>query len=106
MPKSSTAMRTPRSLMAWRRRAVSSAVAHQRGLGDLDDQGVGLEAAVVECVADVVDDGVVVELAAGDVDRDVEGVAGGVPHGHLLSTRGRAPSVRRRGSARSVRGSG
>ena len=36
-------------------------------------------------LADVLDDGVVVELAAGDVDRDVEGVAAGVPGGHLLA---------------------
>ena len=39
----------------------------------------------MQSVADVVDDAVAVELATGDVDREVEGVAAGVPGGHLLA---------------------
>ena len=93
MPKSSTAMRTPSSLMARSRWAVAVGVAHEGGFGDLDDQRGGVETAHGEGVADVLDDGVVVELAARDVDRDVEGVAPGVPGGHLLAGLAQHPAA-------------
>ena len=65
--------------MARRRPCGGLDVAHQGGLGDLDDQRRGVQAAQAEGFSDVVDDGVVVELAPGDVDGHVEGVASGVP---------------------------
>jgi hypothetical protein len=60
-------------------------VVHEGGLGDFDDEGGGVQAAGLQGVADVVGDVVVVELARRDVDRDVEGVAAGVPRRHLLA---------------------
>jgi len=50
-------------------------MAHQSGLGDLDDKRAGFETTRLKGIGDVLDDGVVVELTTREIDRDVEGVA-------------------------------
>src|SRR5581483_1012931 len=60
-------------------------VAHERRLGDLEGQGRRVEPAPGERTADVVGEGVGVELAGRHVDGDPDAVAAPVPRGRLLA---------------------
>jgi hypothetical protein len=61
VPKSSIATRTPSSL---------ADVAHQLGLGHLEDESPRRQPGVRQGLADVVDQARVLELAGGDVDPE------------------------------------
>ena len=78
---------------------VDLGVVHDRALGQLDHQVAGLEARDLERVAHVGDQVRVLQMAAGDVDRDAQAVAGCDGSGAMRGPGGRprrAPSGRAR----------
>ena len=83
MPKSSIATWIPSVLSSTQSLGGGLDVAHEGGLGHLDDQRGGLEPAELESVPHVLDEVVPVELEPGDVDRDAEIVAERAPAGDL-----------------------
>ena len=92
MPKSSIAIRTPRSLIAASRRAVcsTSRIRVVSVISIVSASGESPESA--ERVADVVDQLVAVELAARDVDGHRDLVPGGRPLGALPAALGEHPA--------------
>ena len=62
-------------------------VARQSGFGDLEDERGWIKAAGSESFVDVCDDGLVIELAGGDVDCDPEWSALPLPGGTLRAGR-------------------
>ena len=81
-------------------------VVHEGGLGDLEPEGAGLEAAVLEDVVDLVGEGGFAELAGGEVDADAEWgtvEAGGFASGRLGRRPTRGPRRRWGRSGRFLR---
>ena len=72
MPKSSIATRTPSALNSAESSRGVVGVAHGDALGDLECEVLRVEPGRGERLVDVDDEGVVVELLARDVDREVE----------------------------------
>ena len=68
-------MRTPSSLTAAEPLRRRLRVSHDRGLGDLEDQGAGIDAAFQQRIADVGDELGGFELADREVHREVDPVA-------------------------------
>ena len=60
-------------------------VAHDRGLGDLERERVGIEPRVAERVAHLLNEGVPIELAGRYVDGDTDLMAGLAPLGGLAA---------------------
>ena len=85
MPKSSIAMRTPSSLSAASRRAVSSALRISVVSVISIVSALGASPLELERPFDVIEEIVGVELARGDVDRHAERVAGLLPLGALAA---------------------
>ena len=79
MPKSSIAMRTPRSARAMRRRGRRLGVDHQHRLGDLDREVPRFQGGLFQGLANVIDQHVVVKLARADVHGHANRAAPVVP---------------------------
>ena len=67
----------PSAFSSRKPRQVDLGVLHDRALGQLDHQAAGLEAGDRERVAHVLDQVALLQMAAGDVDRHAQPVAGG-----------------------------
>ena len=85
MPKSSIAMRTPACLRSRKRPAMAVGSRHEDGFGDLDHEGVGIQARAVERTLHVLHQIAGFELQGRGVDRDAHEVAGVVPEPGLAA---------------------
>jgi len=82
VPKSSTAIRTPRSLIVCRRPAVAAALR----INAVSVTSMINEAAAFQRLPNMFDDRLAVELTTGNVDGDVEGVSSPMPDGRLSTS--------------------